>query len=87
MGSNDKHSFKSCCNEDLKIAEISALFDQLLKNWQETDDKVQCLQRAIVVMSEGFHDFRAEYLEDIAVIKLQLHELRRNKVWIHRESI
>jgi hypothetical protein len=61
--------------------EISAVFDLL----KETDDKVQCLQRAIVVMCEGFHDFRAEYLEDIAEIKQQLHELRRNKVWVSRE--
>jgi hypothetical protein len=61
--------------------ENSAVFDLL----RETYDHINCLQRAVAVMCEGFHDFRAEYAEDITEVKWQLQELRKNKVWFPRE--
>ena len=58
----------------------------MLKNQRETHDRIECLQRAMATMCAAYHDFRAEYLEDIAEVKRALHELRRNKVWVARES-
>jgi hypothetical protein len=66
-----------------RTVDISAVFDLL----KEIFDHVQCLQRAIVVMCEGDRDFKAEYAEDMAELKRAVHELRRNKVWIPRESV
>jgi tyrosine-protein phosphatase YwqE len=54
---------------------------------KEIYDRVQCLQRAVVAMCAGSHDFKAEYQEDITEIKRQLSELRRNKVWITSERV
>ncbi|MFL6423061.1 MAG: hypothetical protein ACJ71R_05675 [Nitrososphaeraceae archaeon] len=53
----------------------------------EIFDKVDCLQRAVAAMCAAYHDFRAEYSEDITEVKRQLHELRSNKVWIPRERV
>jgi hypothetical protein len=64
-------------------AEISNVYDLL----KEIFDRVQCLQRATVVMCAGHHDFKAEYTEDITELKRAIQELRRNKVWIPRERI
>jgi hypothetical protein len=63
--------------------EISAVYDLL----KETYNRVQCLQRAIVMMCAAYRDFRAEYSEDITEVKRQLNELRRNKVWILKEGV
>jgi hypothetical protein len=60
----------------------SDLYDLL----KEIFDRVQCLQRAIVVMCKGYHDFKAEYAEDIAELKRALQDLR-NKVWLAREAV
>jgi hypothetical protein len=65
------------------IADISAVFDLL----REVFDRVQCLQRAIVVMCEGRCDFKAEYAEDIAELKCKLQDLGRNKVWVARDRL
>jgi hypothetical protein len=63
------------------------LFKLILKNQQETDDKVECLQRAVTIICSNQSDFKAEYSEDIAEVKRQLQELRKNKVWIPREEV
>jgi hypothetical protein len=53
----------------------------------EIFDKVDCLQRAVARICGQQSDFRVEYSEDIAEVKRQIHELRRNKVWFPRESV
>jgi hypothetical protein len=57
------------------------------KKFSEIHDKVDCLQRAIAMVCGQQSDFRAEYAEDITEIKRQLHELRRNKVWLAQERL
>jgi hypothetical protein len=64
---------------------ILAVFKSIFQILQETNDKVECLQRAVAISCESQSDFRAEYAEDIAEVKRLLQELRRNKVWISRE--
>jgi uncharacterized protein YlxW (UPF0749 family) len=63
------------------------LFKLLLKNLQETDGKVESLQKAIAGLREQVQDFRVEHYEDSTEVKRRLQELRRNKVWIARERV
>src|SRR5690349_9299171 len=76
-------NFAGSYRNDDTIADISAVFDLL----REVFDRVQCLQRAIVVMCEGHRGFKAEYVEDMAELKRKLQDLGTNKVWIPRERI
>ncbi len=64
-------------------ADVSVVFELL----RETFDRVQCLQRAILVMCEGHHDFKTEHARDMAELKRKLQDLGRNKVWIPMERI
>jgi hypothetical protein len=78
----NKHIPASYLSGD-KTVDISTVFDL----FKETFDRVQCLQRAILVMCEGHHDFKTEYARDMTELKRKLQDLGRNKVWIPRERI
>jgi hypothetical protein len=52
----------------------------------EIFDKVDCLQRAVALVSGQQSDFKAEYAEDMTEVKRVLHELRHNKVWFPTEG-
>jgi hypothetical protein len=61
------------------------LFKLILKKQDETEDKIQCLQRAMAMLCGQVSDFKAEHYEDSAELKQRLDDLSRNKVWIPRE--
>lgn len=69
------------------MIEIENRLESHTKKLSELLDKIDCLQKAVASMCAAYHDFRAEYSEDITEIKLQLHELRRNKVSLPREAV
>jgi hypothetical protein len=69
------------------ITMINGNLDLEAKKFYELFDKIECLQRAVAAMCAAYHDFTAGYSEDITEVKRQLHELRRNKVWIPRERV
>jgi chromosome segregation ATPase len=86
-GNNKQASLKPCATEGLKKAEISALFDRLSKNHNETNDIIHSLQKSLAGLREQIQDFRAEIVEDNSELRRKTDELRRNKVWIPRESV
>jgi peptidoglycan hydrolase CwlO-like protein len=57
------------------------LFKLILKNQQETDDKVESLQKAIAGLRKQVEDLGAEHTEDNVELKRLLREVR----WISRE--
>jgi hypothetical protein len=62
--------------EQLKEAKICDSFDLILKNQSQIIDRIECLQRTIAAMCAAYHDFKSEYLEDVAEIKTELLTLR-----------
>lgn len=68
----------------LKLScKIFSFFHLLVKNQNETDAKVESLQKAIAAFREQFQDFRAEQQEDSQEIKRRIRQLQ----FTHRECV
>jgi hypothetical protein len=47
---------------------------------------IRSVQKAIAAMRSDMQDLRAEYSEDMAEVKQELRQLRRNAAWISRDA-
>ena len=84
MSKDSYHNQQDKFIVDCTISPTTTTIYQILS---EILDKVDCLQRAVAMVSGQHSDFKAEYSEDMAEVNRQLSELRRNKVWLLRERI